>query len=178
MIAAPQGHEADVEAAAGAASGELAITVVAGGATRAESVGAGLAAVDTELVAVHDAARPLVTAELVETLIGVLGRDPEAAGVIAASPIADTVKRVGEGALRIQGTEDRTELWAAETPQVFRTETLRRAHAATERVEAATDDAMLVESLGEPVLVEPTPGPNLKVTTAADLRVAEALLTG
>ncbi|HEX2129774.1 MAG TPA: 2-C-methyl-D-erythritol 4-phosphate cytidylyltransferase, partial [Solirubrobacterales bacterium] len=179
VIAAPAGREAEVEAAAEDArgAGELSLTVVAGGATRAASVGAGLAEVRTDIVAVHDAARPLLTVELIESLLRLLGDRPDAAGAIAARPIADTVKRVSdaEGRREIERTESREGLWAAETPQVFRTDALRRAHSADEAA-SATDDAMLVERMGGTVLVESAPHPNLKVTTAADARLAELLL--
>jgi 2-C-methyl-D-erythritol 4-phosphate cytidylyltransferase len=177
VIAAPPGHEAAFEEIAGAVSGDLALTVVAGGATRAGSVAAGLASVEDDVVAVHDAARPLVTPELITGLLDALRRRPDVAGVIAASPVTDTLKRVRDDQLEIERTESRNGLWAAETPQVFRTEALRRAHAAgAERISAATDDAMLVEAGGETVLIEPTAHPNPKVTTPADLRLVEALL--
>jgi 2-C-methyl-D-erythritol 4-phosphate cytidylyltransferase len=177
VIAVPPGYESEVErvAANAATDGELTIAVVAGGATRARSVGAGLDSVETAFVAVHDAARPLITAELVEALLRSLAGHPSAAGVIAASPITDTVKRVRDGG-EIARTENREGLWAAETPQVFHTEILRRAHSAA-NVDAATDDAMLVELTGGAVVLEPSPGLNLKVTTPADLRLVELLLS-
>jgi 2-C-methyl-D-erythritol 4-phosphate cytidylyltransferase len=170
-------------------------TVVAGGATRAESVSNALALVDTDLVAIHDAARPLVTPELVEALVALLDADPEAAGAIPAAPLSDTVKRArplhcslsanseakeqrsGQRALVVGETLDRAELWAAQTPQVFRAEALRKALAGDpERVKAATDEAMLVEEAGGRVLIHPAPPENLKVTTRLDLRLAELLL--
>ena len=96
--------------------------------------------------------------------------------VIAATPIADTVKRVGDDRAIVR-TEDREGLWAAQTPQVFRAETLREAHARDPgRGAGSTDDAMLVEQLGGRVLVEPGSAENLKVTTAADAVLAEVLL--
>jgi 2-C-methyl-D-erythritol 4-phosphate cytidylyltransferase len=163
--------------------------VVAGGEARAESVRNGLERVETELVAIHDAARPLATAELVEAVITALLADPGADGAIAAAPVSDTIKRapssrgafappLGENALlEIEGTIDRSELWAAQTPQVFRVEALRRAlEAGAEAVAAATDEAMLVEAAGGRVLIHPAPAANIKVTTALDLRVAELLL--
>ena len=164
------------------------LEVVAGGAIRAQSVANALAAVGTEYVAVHDAARPLLTPELVEALVADLDAAPEAAGVIAAAPVTDTIKRAskssrqfasygnGNRRLAIERTEDRSELWAAQTPQVFRTEALREAPAAAERPEEATDEAMLVERAGGSVLIHPVEGQNLKVTTPLDLRVAELLL--
>lgn len=197
VIAAPPGHEAEIEAAAADAAGDggegegdsggLELSVVAGGSTRAESVASALERVGTELVAVHDAARPLVTVELIAALVAKLRSRPDAAGVIAAAPLTDTVKRAREprpakgdfprGGPTISKTESRDHLWAAQTPQVFRSAALREAHAQDpQRVRAATDDAMLVEKAGGKVLIEPAPPANLKVTTPADLRLAELLL--
>jgi 2-C-methyl-D-erythritol 4-phosphate cytidylyltransferase len=183
VVAAPPGFESDVEHIAGEATlAEAAggmpthVIVISGGAERGDSVGLGLAEVpaSAEVVAVHDAARPLVTPALVASLVGRLRGDPDAAGVIAAVPVSDTIKQVEEG--RIVGTPARAGLWAAQTPQVFRAGPLRHAHdvggAAT-----ATDDAVLIENQGGVVLVEEAVGPNLKVTTPADLAVAELLLT-
>lgn len=182
VIAAPPGHEEELSRAAGSAVGieraaELHLSVVAGGASRAESVGLALAeAGPAELVVVHDAARPLVSAELIESLIRRLASASEAAGVIAAAPIAETVKRVGAGRV-IEATVDRRDLWTAQTPQVFRCEALLAAHeAAAESLAEATDDAMLVERAGGRVLVEPVGTGNLKITTPADLELAERLL--
>lgn len=181
VVAAPPGHVGDL--------GGHDLAVVAGGATRAESVANALQAVGTGLVAIHDAARPLLTPALAEALIADLDASPGAAGVIAAAPVADTIKRAVEGssaelstsevpnsALRVQTTEDRSQLWAAQTPQVFRTEALRTALAVAERPEEATDEAMMVEWDGGTVLIHPVAEPNLKVTTPLDLRVAELLL--
>jgi 2-C-methyl-D-erythritol 4-phosphate cytidylyltransferase len=151
--------------------------VVEGGETRSESVSNALAAVGTELVAVHDAARPLVTPELVEGVVATLVADPDAAGAIAAAPLTDTVKQVRAGGVLVETTLDRGRLWAAQTPQVFRTEALRRAlEADPERVAAATDEAMLVEAAGGRVLIHPSPPENLKITTPLDLQLAELLL--
>jgi 2-C-methyl-D-erythritol 4-phosphate cytidylyltransferase len=175
VVAAPPGHTGAL------GGGDL--TVVPGGETRAESVANALETVDTEYVAIHDAARPLLTPELVEALVAQLDASPEAAGVIAASPVADTVKRgsfctddVQKEPLNVVETVDRSELWAAQTPQVFRTEALREALAAAERPQEATDEAMLVEWNGGTVLIHPVAEQNLKVTTPLDLRVAELLL--
>lgn len=164
------------------------LTVVDGGRTRSESVSKALAAVGTELVAIHDAARPLVTPELVEGVVAMLLADPEADGAIAAAPVSDTIKsspRVGTfDAYRVinrppvvEKTIDRGRLWAAQTPQVFHVEVLRRAlEADPAQVAAATDEAMLVEAAGGRVLIHPAPPENLKVTTPLDLRVATLLL--
>jgi 2-C-methyl-D-erythritol 4-phosphate cytidylyltransferase len=193
VVAAPPGfeHRLGGEEAAGG-SGGPGLTVVDGGATRAESVSNALAALDTELVAIHDAARPLLTPELVAELVAALESDPEAAGVIAAAPVTDTVKQVAESSnrafvghsqtkahLEIERTLDRARLWAAQTPQVFRTDALREALAVDDEVrDAATDEAMLIEAAGGRVLIHPAPPENLKVTTPLDLRVAELLLGG
>lgn len=180
VVAAPPGHIGDL--------GGHDLGVVSGGATRAQSVANALEAVGTECVAIHDAARPLLTPELVEALVADLAANPEAAGVIAAAPITDTVKRASPPNLRsdtsevlnrrfaIERTEDRSRLWGAQTPQVFRTAALRQALAAAERPEEATDEAMLVEWNGGTVLIHPVEAENLKVTTPLDLRVAELLL--
>jgi 2-C-methyl-D-erythritol 4-phosphate cytidylyltransferase len=151
------------------------VEIVEGGASRSDSVARALARASSELVVVHDAARPLVTAELIDAVLTRLAGEPEAAGVIAAAPITDTVKRAEGGT--ILGTEDREQLWAAQTPQAFRSEALREALAVDAEGRAgATDDASLVEAIGGRVMIEPAPSTNLKVTTPADLRLAELLL--
>jgi len=177
VVAVPPGH-----------IGELAghdLGVVEGGATRAQSVSNALEAVGTAYVAIHDAARPLLTLELVEALVADLDAAEEAAGVIAAAPVNDTIKRaslqsstseVQDRQLAIEATEDRSRLWRAQTPQVFRTPALREALAAAEWPKEATDESMLVEAAGGTVLIHPVAEQNLKVTTPLDLRIAELLL--
>jgi 2-C-methyl-D-erythritol 4-phosphate cytidylyltransferase len=179
VVAVPAGHEHGLDGTAG-------VVTVDGGATRAESVANALARVETELVAIHDAARPLLTAALIDDLVAELTTAPDADAVIAAAPVADTVKKVrltsepseGPDARRvIRDTLDRSELWAAQTPQVFRTEALRAALDVDPAVrDAATDEAMLIEAAGGTVLVHDPGVANLKVTTPVDLRVAELLL--
>ena len=139
---------------------------VAGGASRSESVRKALdAAPEASVVVVHDAARPLVTVELVRRCLDALeGYD----GVVAAVPVTDTVKVVEDG--EVIRTPDRGRLWAAQTPQVFRAEVLRRATG------EATDDASLVEAIGGRVRVVEGMPENLKVTTSLDARIAETLL--
>jgi 2-C-methyl-D-erythritol 4-phosphate cytidylyltransferase len=181
VVAVPPGHDHGL-------AGE-GLAVVSGGATRAQSVANGLDEVETELVAVHDAARPLLTSGLIEALLERLAGAPGAAGAIAATPVTDTIKRaasrnaafttqeVVNAALVIEGTVDRATLWAAQTPQLFRTEALREALAVDPaRRDAATDEAMLVEAVGGTVLLHDAGAENLKVTTSADLRLAELLL--
>ena len=179
VIAAPAGFESELELVVRSAAGdELAIEVVTGGATRADSIGRGLTQVESELVAVHDAARPLLTAEpdRVADLEAVGGarrrrRDRRRAG--HRHDQAGRRRRRGRGRHRAAAPAS----GAAQTPQVFRAARLRAAHAVDPAVAgAATDDAALVESAGGRVLIEPGPPENLKVTTSADLRLAELLL--
>jgi 2-C-methyl-D-erythritol 4-phosphate cytidylyltransferase len=151
---------------------------VPGGAVRSESVRLALAADgdgrDSDLVLVHDAARPLLTAELVERVIAAARQDG-VDGAIAAAPVTDTVKRVAAGVVR--ETLDRSDLWAVQTPQVFRRTALERALDVPDEILArATDDAWLVERRGGTVAVVRAPRENLKVTTELDLAVAELLL--
>ena len=138
-----------------------------------DSVAAGLAAVPPacELVAVHDAARPLASVDLARSLIEHMA-STAADGVVPAVPVVDTVKRVDEHG-RVVETLDRSGLVAVQTPQVFRLQSLLAAHAASD--EDASDDAFLVERWGGVVDVvdgEPT---NLKVTYPSDLVIARAL---
>jgi 2-C-methyl-D-erythritol 4-phosphate cytidylyltransferase len=180
-IAMPPAYEsggATREVSIGLASSLNAIAVK-GGATRSESVRLALAAAgdggDSDLVLVHDAARPLVTVELIEaTLAAAAGEGVDAA--IAATPVTDTIKRADSEGVVTQ-TLDRAGLWAVQTPQVFRRGALERALDVPREVLArATDDAWLVERAGGRVVVVPAPKDNLKVTTALDLDLAELLL--
>jgi 2-C-methyl-D-erythritol 4-phosphate cytidylyltransferase len=155
------------------------IIAVRGGATRSESVRNALGAVGPgDPVLVHDAARPLVTAALADSVIAALDSDPEADAAIAAMPVTNTVKRVGDdGAVR--ETLERSELWAVQTPQVFRRAALERAlNVAAAELARATDDAWLIERAGGKVIVVRASDENLKITTPLDLRVAELLLAG
>ena len=144
---------------------------VEGGATRSESVRNGLAAVpnDAEVIIVHDAARPLASAALFAAVVDAVREGAD--GAIPVVPVTDTIKRVDGG--RVIATLDRDALVAVQTPQAFRAEVLRKAHAGGGE---ATDDASLVESVGGTVVVVPGDPANIKVTTAHDLRLAEALL--
>jgi 2-C-methyl-D-erythritol 4-phosphate cytidylyltransferase len=168
VVAVPAGNVEEL------AAGDL--MVVAGGETRSQSVAAGLETVDADVVVVHDAARPLVTAELVDAVLADLLDDADCAAVVAAAPVTDTIKQVARGR-EVDRTLDRSSLWAAHTPQAFRAEVLREALASTELLAQATDDAMLVERIGGKVLLHEAPAENLKVTTPLDLRVAELLLS-
>jgi 2-C-methyl-D-erythritol 4-phosphate cytidylyltransferase len=155
------------------AAGKVAAAVT-GGATRPESVAAGLAAVPERagVVLVHDAARPLASSELVTRVLGGLA---DADGAVPVTPVVDTVKRV-EGAM-VAETIDRARLRAAQTPQAFRVEALRRAfELPTDELARHTDCASLLERLGMPVAAVPGERRNLKVTEPLDVTVVEALL--
>jgi 2-C-methyl-D-erythritol 4-phosphate cytidylyltransferase len=169
VISAPPAHEDEVRALVSDAE------VITGGASRSESVALALGHVDSELVAVHDAARPLATPALFDAVIAELEGDSGCDAVVAAAPVADTLKRALAG--RVIETVPRSELWAVQTPQVFRSAVLLEAlDADPETLAGATDDASLVEAAGGVVRVFPWEKPNLKVTTATDLQIAEGLL--
>jgi 2-C-methyl-D-erythritol 4-phosphate cytidylyltransferase len=149
---------------------------VTGGATRSASVRAALAAArpDGDPILVHDAARPLVTIELIAAVLaGLDGVDC----AIAATPVTNTTKECDDDQLVLR-TLDRSHLWAVQTPQVFTRDALERAFTShpPEEVAKATDEAYLVERGGGSVRVVAAPAENLKVTTPLDLLVAEQLL--
>jgi 2-C-methyl-D-erythritol 4-phosphate cytidylyltransferase len=145
--------------------------VIAGGSTRAASVRAGLGAVpaDADVIVVHDGARPLASPALFRAVVEAVTAG--AAAAVPALALADTLKRVDDGA--VVATVDRGGLVSVQTPQAFRAEVLRRAHAGGDD---ASDDAGLVEAQGTTVRVVPGEARNLKVTTPADLDMARALL--
>jgi 2-C-methyl-D-erythritol 4-phosphate cytidylyltransferase len=144
---------------------------VAGGATRSDSVRAGLTALPAtvEVVVVHDAARPLASAVLFDAVIAAVRGGADAA--VPAVPVADTLKRV-DGP-RVTETVTRDDLVAVQTPQAFRIDALRAAHASGG---SATDDAALVEQRGGCVVVVPGEVANFKITSPTDLELAAAVL--
>ena len=147
--------------------------IVAGGAKRQESVAAGLAAcdMDTRYVVVHDAARPLVTPEVVSEVVKNARRFP---AVTVGRPMSDTVKVCDKGST-VTETLPRDRLWAVQTPQAFQLRDLRAAHKALGRREV-TDDCMAVELNGGTVKIVTNLRPNFKITTVEDLQAAGALL--
>ncbi len=143
----------------------------AGGPRRQDSVRLGLDALGPcDFVVVHDGARPLVTPDLIQRG---LNAAKETGAALAAIPLADTLKEAGPDGLVLR-TLDRTRLWAVQTPQVFRYDLLLRAH--REVTADVTDDAAMLEALGLPVKLYVGSPYNIKVTTAEDLRLAEALV--
>jgi 2-C-methyl-D-erythritol 4-phosphate cytidylyltransferase len=166
IVAAPAAHVARARRTLSRISGRSSVTVVAGGATRQESVALGLAAVlPTELIVVHDAVRPFITDALIDRVLAAARVDGAA---VCALPIAETLKRVHAGL--VEATIDRAGLWSVQTPQAFRTHLLREAHDKARRDGViGTDDAMLVERLGIAVRVVEGLAENVKITTPADL---------
>jgi len=153
------------------------IRLVPGGAQRQDSVQAGLRAVspDSEFVMVHDAARPFVTKELIDTVLAAAKLSDAA---VCGAPCSDSLKEVGEDGLVIRSI-DRSRLWAVQTPQIFRTQLLRDAYrAALATGFIFTDDTAVVEQMGHPVRIVLYHGINLKVTTPSDWKLAEACLRG
>jgi 2-C-methyl-D-erythritol 4-phosphate cytidylyltransferase len=152
--------------------------IVPGGATRADSVRCGLAAVpeDADVIVVHDAARPLASPALFFAVIDAV-TDGGADGAVPGVPPSDTIKAVDQYG-RVTATLDRATLVAVQTPQAFRAGMLRQAHRdrPAGAPTAATDDAMLVEALGGTVQVVPGDPGNLKITDPDDLQAAERLL--
>jgi 2-C-methyl-D-erythritol 4-phosphate cytidylyltransferase len=154
---------------------ELKADVVAGGSARFESVANALAHLRAEVdfVAIHDAARPCISAGLIDA---VFAWAVETGAALPAIPVADTIKR-GNPDGRVTGTVDRTGLWLAQTPQVFRRDWLADAYARRGVAgEAVTDDARLVELAGRTVYLVFGSATNLKITTPEDFALAAAIL--
>lgn len=156
---------------------EPGIETVEGGEARSESVANGLRHLadggSDDLIIVHDAARPLVTPDLIDAAVGALQSEPLVDAVISAAPVTDTIKRVGPDG-RVEETLDRSVLVSVQTPQVFRTSALERAIASGD-LAAATDDASLIEAAGGAVRVIDAPSGNIKVTVPGDLELAARL---
>ena len=150
----------------------LGVEVVEGGKERQDSVKNGLdrVAEDTDLVLIHDGARPLITREIILKAI----KECEKHGaVIVGVPVKDTIKKVQAEDIILE-TIDRTSLWAAQTPQVFKYAIIKRAYDNIKGI--ATDDSKLVEDLGYKVKMILGSYENLKITTPEDLILAEAML--
>jgi 2-C-methyl-D-erythritol 4-phosphate cytidylyltransferase len=154
----------------------LGLTVVEGGQERANSVQRALETLKDgiDFVAVHDAARPCLADPWIDDVFAAAQRDGAA---MLAAPVTATLKRVEEKgpSKRILETIDRRGLWEAQTPQVFRRDVILEAYAKRGR-EPVTDDAQLVERLGQRVTVVPCSPLNLKITTRDDLKLAEQVL--
>lgn len=172
VVVAPEDREAFLDKFA-ASLAFMGVTLAEGGAQRSDSVRNGLEKLDPalDMVAIHDAARPCLAAAWIDRVFEAGARTGAA---ILAIPVVGTLKRVGPGDV-ITETVDRTGLWEAQTPQVFRRDVLVRAFASA-RVGQPTDEAQLVEAIGQPVTVVPGSPINLKITSREDLRLAEQAL--
>ena len=151
--------------------------VIAGGTRRQDSVASGLQAMrsDAQLVAVHDAARPLVRPEQIEAVVAQARKTGAAA---LAAPVKDTIKQV-DPKFFVSGSVSREGLYAMETPQIFAVDLLRRAYEAVKQNDLViTDEVSAVERLGHKVLLVPNEQINLKITFPDDLKLAEMILTG
>lgn len=150
---------------------------VEGGTERHLSVARGIEEVDAgaTVIAVHDAARPLASADLMKRMYRLLA-ESGADGVVPVVPIADALKRVDSDRVRILDSIDRRDVACAQTPQVFRADVLRRAHAHHASGDAPHDDASMVEALGGRVLAVTGERSAMKITYPEDLVLAEALL--
>ncbi|GAB4468265.1 MAG: 2-C-methyl-D-erythritol 4-phosphate cytidylyltransferase [Elainellaceae cyanobacterium] len=175
IVAQPEDWQEFRDIAAGLGMART-VRLIPGGKTRQESVYNGLQELPAvaERVLIHDGARCLATPELFDRCSEAL---LNCAGLIAAIPVKDTIKVVAPGTEIIQTTPDRSQLWAAQTPQGFDVETLKRCHeTGREMAWEVTDDAMLFEQCGLPVKIVPGEETNLKVTTPVDLAIAEFIL--
>lgn len=151
------------------------LAVVPGGAKRQDSVMNGLKAldIDARTVVIHDGARPCVTPETISEVVKLARRSNAA---VVGRRIWDTVKYVEKGTT-VTRTEDRSKLWAVQTPQAFDVRLLKRAYEnVVEKKLEVTDDASAVELLGEPVKILESEKPNLKITTVEDLRLAASIV--
>jgi 2-C-methyl-D-erythritol 4-phosphate cytidylyltransferase len=175
VVTVPAGMERRARAEVERAGLDIPVKLVAGGAQRQDSVriALGFTSAESEVVVVHDAARPFATSALFAACIDAAQR---ADGAIAAIAVADTLKRVESRT--ITATVSREGLWQAQTPQAFKRAALVEAHdrAIRERW-AATDDAELIERCGGRIEVVESSATNLKITTPADLEIAETLAT-
>lgn len=174
VIAIPNGFENAARAEVAAARLVVPVKITPGGIERQDSVRIALelTSAESELVIVHDAARPLATPAIFEACLSAAAR---AGGAIAAVPVSDTLKRIVDGA--ISATVARAGLWQAQTPQAFRRDLLVAAHrrAVREGI-VATDDADLVERTGARVEVVEASTNNIKITTPSDLAIVEAII--
>jgi 2-C-methyl-D-erythritol 4-phosphate cytidylyltransferase len=149
---------------------------VDGGSERQHSVEAGLSALEDsdELVAVHDGARPLITAGMIELCIE---HARESGAAALARPVTETIKRADESDFS-RGGVDRDSLWFTETPQTFKSDLLKRAYAELKQSGSlATDEVSVVEAIGIATKLVPSTGPNIKITHQTDIDLASALIS-
>jgi 2-C-methyl-D-erythritol 4-phosphate cytidylyltransferase len=175
LLGIPQQDEEIVNIRWGANLSLFNVKTFIGGASRFETISKALKMLkdDIELVAIHDAARCCVTEKWIDEVIKAAEKSGAA---ILACPISSTIKEVKDGV--IVRTVDRTALYEAQTPQVFRTAILKKAHEAADKtnVEKISDDALLVEAIGEKVSIVEADSSNIKITHQSDIAIAEAII--
>ena len=149
--------------------------VISGGRKRQDSVFNALNVLpeDVEIVAIHDGARPFVTPEIIEQAVS---EAIKVGAVVVGVPVKDTIKSVRSSGLGVRSTLNRNELWAAQTPQVFKKDIILKAYQDGKDKFQVTDDAMLVEKMGKPVKMVMGSYQNIKITTPEDLIVAQGIL--
>lgn len=175
VLVVPPGHELRCRMEILEPFGVTADAVVVGGKDRQASVYAGLlrAGAETDLILVHDGARPFITPAVIQAAVDAAA---EAGAAVVAVPVTDTIK-LGSPDGWVVETPERGRLWAAQTPQVFRAALLREAHVrALQDDFRSTDDSALVERLGHPVRLVPGSPENLKITRTTDLILADQIL--
>ncbi len=174
LVINPEDRE-DVKQKFGANLAFMGVKLTDGGPRRCDTVALALKEVadEADYVAVHDAARPCVTTEMIDA---VFAEATKSGAAILACPLSGTIKRVSEAGV-IEGTLDRTELFEAQTPQVFKKALLTEAcEKIGEAGDSITDDAQMVELTGHPVAVVRSDSTNLKITTKADLALAASII--
>lgn len=174
LVIAPEDQE-EIKQKFGANLGFMGVQSVVGGATRTDSVASALGSVraDAELVAVHDAARPCVSAAMIDA---VFDEAAKTGAAILAAPLRGTIKRASDAGF-VDATVPREGLWEAQTPQVFKRHVIIDAYGRRAQVEEpVTDDAQLVEAAGHPVAIVESDFSNLKITTRGDITLAAAII--
>jgi 2-C-methyl-D-erythritol 4-phosphate cytidylyltransferase len=176
IIAIPAEDEELFQVKWGANLGFYGVKHIIGGSHRCETINKLLSEVDdsdVDLIALHDAVRPCVTKEQIDAVFAAAAKTGAA---ILAGPLVGTIKQVDQDK-NITKTIDRSKLWEAQTPQVFKPQIIRAAYQQLDKIDnSITDDAQLVESLGIPVKVVESDTGNVKITTGADLAIASAIL--
>lgn len=173
LVVAPEDYDG-VKSSFGANLGFMGVQLVQGGARRCDSVAAALKGLSdrAEYVAVHDAARPCVTAEWIDA---VFAEAVKTGAAILATPVTGTLKKVSAARV-IEQTVPRADLYEAQTPQVFRKDVMLKAYEKLPAGDDVTDDSQLVERSGHAVAVVVSDASNLKITSRGDLTLAAAIL--
>ncbi len=176
ILAVSPEDSATMKTSYGANLGFMGVKLVEGGARRCDTVAAALKIVsnDAEYVAIHDAARPCVSVDMIDA---VFAEAVKSGAAILGAPLVGTIKRVAAGSRVVEQTVDRAGLYEAQTPQVFRKDIIIEAYAKLgDAGEDITDDAQAVERAGHAVAVVPSDASNLKITTKGDLTLAAAII--